>query len=335
MSKLNRRNFCQCPCHGIAKSGNKFIHGHNMKGGHHTEETLKKLRGPRGPMSEEGKLNIKIARNKPEVKAKQAQSLRITNAKPKVKERRSKSQTIAQNKPEVKEKIALTNAKPEVKERRSKAAKKNWADPKFKEKRTIAQTIAQNKPEVKAKIAITNAKPEVKAKRSRSAKIAGKKPEVKKRRSIANKEAQNKPETKAKTSQSVKNLWQKASYVSDQMKARHVKQNKTEKKLENTIDKTIPNEYKFVGHGEVIIAGKCPDFININGQKKIIELYGDYWHKGQDPQDRINIFAKYGYDTLVIWEHELKDAESLKIKIGEFHMKINPYSIHKESLNAI
>ena len=80
------------------------------------------------------------------------------------------------------------------------------------------------------------------------------------------------------------------------------------------------NEYKFVGDGKIFIAGFVPDFININGQKKIIELYGDYWHKDTQEKDkyRIDTFKKYGYDTLVIWEHELKDLEKTRNKIRSF-----------------
>lgn len=33
---------------------------------------------------------------------------------------------------------------------------------------------------------------------------------------------------------------------------------------------------------------------------------------------RIDLFKKYGYDTLVIWEHELKDLEKLKKRVLEF-----------------
>jgi len=72
---------------------------------------------------------------------------------------------------------------------------------------------------------------------------------------------------------------------------------------------------------------KCPDFININGQKKIIELFGKYWHgpelTGQSnmvhEQERKDIFAKYGYRTLVVWELELKNESSLKQKLINFH----------------
>ncbi len=77
--------------------------------------------------------------------------------------------------------------------------------------------------------------------------------------------------------------------------------------------------YKYVGNGEVIIGFKNPDFINVNGEKKVIELYGDYWHRNDNPQDRIDHFKKYGFDCLVIWERELKNKDSLLIKLKEFN----------------
>jgi very-short-patch-repair endonuclease len=77
-------------------------------------------------------------------------------------------------------------------------------------------------------------------------------------------------------------------------------------------------QYKFVGNGKVIIAGKCPDFINMSGQK-IIEIYGDWWHKGQNPQKRVNTFREYGFKTLVLWEHEFNDLKTLVEKVTEFN----------------
>jgi len=95
--------------------------------------------------------------------------------------------------------------------------------------------------------------------------------------------------------------------------------NKSEKLLNKILQKVFPNEYKFVGNGKMIIGEFCPDFININGQKKIIELYGDYWHRpskfGERNKRRLNTYKKYGYKTLIIWEHELKDIDKLIHKI--------------------
>jgi len=94
--------------------------------------------------------------------------------------------------------------------------------------------------------------------------------------------------------------------------------NKPESAILSILDSMYPGQWKFVGDGQLIISGKNPDFININGQKKIIELFGDYWHRGQNPQDRIDTFRPFGFDTLVIWEHELKNMDAVIKKIHEF-----------------
>lgn len=84
------------------------------------------------------------------------------------------------------------------------------------------------------------------------------------------------------------------------------------------LDSMYPGEWKFVGNGQLIIDGKCPDFVNVNGQKKIIELYGERWHREDDPQDRIKAFQPFGYETLVIWVRELQHLGRAKKIIAEF-----------------
>jgi len=81
------------------------------------------------------------------------------------------------------------------------------------------------------------------------------------------------------------------------------------------------------GKAEVmILGGKGLDFVNVNGQKKIIEMFGTYWHgekrtgriKKEEEQQRIDLFAQYGYQTLIIWQHELKNVNSLRTKLVNF-----------------
>jgi len=95
------------------------------------------------------------------------------------------------------------------------------------------------------------------------------------------------------------------------------------------LQKLFPNQWKYIGDGKdenSIVAGKCPDFIHTDNQRKIIEHFGDYWHgeevtgipNERHEQERIDLFAKYGYQTLIIWEHELNDKESLSKKLIEF-----------------
>ena len=97
----------------------------------------------------------------------------------------------------------------------------------------------------------------------------------------ANSEAQKrlcaKPERIQKMSEIGKRCWKNPEYVRKQMIARNrITINKKESLLLNQLNLLYPNEWRFVGCGELIINGKCPDFVNINGQKKIIELFGDY-----------------------------------------------------------
>lgn len=110
-------------------------------------------------------------------------------------------------------------------------------------------------------------------------------------------------------------IWEDPEYIKKQIKSRHIKPNKLELKFESWLNENFPNEWKYVGDFEFWLGGKNPDFMNINGQKKLIELYGDYWHKNDNPQDRIDYFNQYGFDTLVIWENELKDLNTVKNKI--------------------
>lgn len=126
-------------------------------------------------------------------------------------------------------------------------------------------------------------------------------------------------ETKKVMSEQKVELWQDPEYVQRQMKARNVQPNKTELKLDNFLQQFLPNEYKYVGDGEFILAGKCPDFVNINGQKKIIELFGNYWHQNDDGGERIKLFEQYGYQTLIVQESELENKEELRNKILNFH----------------
>ncbi len=80
--------------------------------------------------------------------------------------------------------------------------------------------------------------------------------------------------------------------------------------------------YKYVGDGKVIIKYFNPDFINYNGQKKVIEMFGDYWHNREDSKRRdklrLKAYSDYGYDTLIVWEHELNKPEILIDKIRKF-----------------
>jgi hypothetical protein len=105
--------------------------------------------------------------------------------------------------------------------------------------------------------------------------------------------------------------WRDPKFVAKMKIARNVKPNKSELMLLDLLDRLYPNEWKYVGDFSFMVNGKNPDFVNINGKKLLIELFGDYWHQGDDPEDRKDVFREFGYETLVIWESDLKQRPIL------------------------
>ena len=95
--------------------------------------------------------------------------------------------------------------------------------------------------------------------------------------------------------------------------------NKEECIVLDIIKSILPEEYKINTKGEIIVLGrKVPDFVNVNGKKKLIEFFGEYYHKPEDELNRTEFFKKFGWDTLVIWGKELRNLGRLKEKILVF-----------------
>jgi len=116
------------------------------------------------------------------------------------------------------------------------------------------------------------------------------------------------------------------------VKNRGKKPNKKELLLDSILQTNFPNEWKYVGDSKFIIGRLCPDWININGGKRVIELFGCYWHgckkcgfdrllKDTHKEDyRIRYFNDYGFKTLIIWEHELTSLDKIIKKIDEWNV---------------
>lgn len=163
-------------------------------------------------------------------------------------------------------------------------------------------------------------KPEIKLKISDSQKKLWEDPEYRRKHSELN----NLKEKREKISNSVKKLWKNSEYAKKITKAQNRKPNNTEIMLGGMLDDITQKSYLYTGDGQVIINGICPDFTKNDGSNKVIELFGDHWHKGEDPQKRISRFAKHGYNCLVIWEHELweKPLDKLIEKIIKFDKEV-------------
>lgn len=124
------------------------------------------------------------------------------------------------------------------------------------------------------------------------------------------KERWQNPVFRAREHERRKKLWQQEDYrnrvTKNSLLAVQATPNKAEMRLLRLLE---PEGFRYVGDGQLVVGGRCPDFWD--GGSRLVELYGDYWHRGQDPQERIGHFARHGYGCAVVWEHELPDLETL------------------------
>lgn len=133
---------------------------------------------------------------------------------------------------------------------------------------------------------------------------------------------------KIETSQVLKERNKNPEFIKKRLKGLCRKPTKPEQWLIDLISEyKLP--YKYVGDGSVIIGGLNPDFIDINGRKRIIELFGRVWHDTLLKEDdwkrselgRIMAFKPYGFDTLILWDDELEDKDAIVNKITKFNKR--------------
>lgn len=104
--------------------------------------------------------------------------------------------------------------------------------------------------------------------------------------------------------------------------------NRSETILDELLQDNFPNEYRFNGDYSqgVTLGGLVPDWININGRKQVIELFGEYWHDGERKKVRWKatefgrkaVFSQLGFGCLIIWSKELRHSEDVIEKIRGF-----------------
>jgi hypothetical protein len=106
-------------------------------------------------------------------------------------------------------------------------------------------------------------------------------------------------------------------------RAQSKRPNRIEEKLQSILNKAFSGEYAYAGDGSFIVHGVCPDFVNCNGQKKVIEVFGDYWHSDKKVRTwketelgRIMQYNSLGFDCLILWENDiLSKPESELIRV--------------------
>jgi very-short-patch-repair endonuclease len=160
---------------------------------------------------------------------------------------------------------------------------------------------------------------------------------------IATKKAMNRPDVLAKNIASHNSKeylkkakertalrWQDPNFVMKVQMGYH-KKTRPEQQIDTLLQQLYPNEFAYNGRFdcEIMIGGLVPDFPNVNGQKKVIEVFGSFRfknknggfreHTEQEIAEKTARYAKYGYGSLFIWDYELKnDRKGVVQKIVDF-----------------
>jgi hypothetical protein len=104
---------------------------------------------------------------------------------------------------------------------------------------------------------------------------------------------------------------------------------RAEKQLDELLQEYFPNQWIYNGDYSqgFQIDGKIPDFVPIDKNcNKVIELFS-YHHcpalfgdvsYDRTEKGRVELFKKYGYDCLIIWQPELWNFELAIQKVKEF-----------------
>ena len=128
--------------------------------------------------------------------------------------------------------------------------------------------------------------------------------------------------TRKLLAQQKREQWQDPVYISNQIKARGIRPTKPELQLQAILNRHFP-QFKYNGDFSlgVTLGGLIPDFVNVNGKKEVVEVFGEYWHSRDDKGwnytelGRIMAFNSLGFKCLVIWDNELKDERAIIAKI--------------------
>ena len=132
----------------------------------------------------------------------------------------------------------------------------------------------------------------------------------------------NNPKKKVEARKKMQALWQDPKRYKKYLKAISKRPTRPEK----IFDEITPDIVRYTGNRvwwRKLDDGKNhnPDF-KISSQNKVIEIWGNYWHKNEDPQKLINLYKSAGLECLIFWESEIyEQADEVKEKVNNFLKK--------------
>ena len=107
--------------------------------------------------------------------------------------------------------------------------------------------------------------------------------------------------------------------------------------VETRMGSVLGTDWEYVGDGSFMLEGFCPDFINVNGVKAVVDVHGCYWHccpqcgygdivlpngfTSMEIHDRDRrksaAFCNRGFVYIVVWQHEVCDTGTIRQRVDE------------------
>ncbi len=110
----------------------------------------------------------------------------------------------------------------------------------------------------------------------------------------------------------------------------HRRPTKPERLLTELLEAKFPGHFAYNGDFSqgVTLNRMVPDFININGEKSVIEVFGDAFHRPEvawkpigyrsTEKGRTEAYEELGYKCLIIWESDFKKPDAVVNKLSSF-----------------
>lgn len=113
--------------------------------------------------------------------------------------------------------------------------------------------------------------------------------------------------------------WADPIYAHNTSVAQGRRPNGDELQLQFVLDKYFPGEWEYVGDGQVWVGGKNPDFVSVAGERRVIEVFGYYWHSDAgEEEERIAHFRGCGFACIVFWGYDVYDEDDVVERVKNF-----------------
>lgn len=125
-------------------------------------------------------------------------------------------------------------------------------------------------------------------------------------------------EAKINIGEGSKKKWRNPKFIKKWIEGEKKAKNRKPTKPEIVFDKLTPSNVRYVGNGiwwrmTKKKSARNPDF-KVKSQNKVIEIFGDYWHKGENPNELIKEYKEAGIDCIIFWENEVYNERERVLK---------------------